>query len=396
MTLHSSTPSGAADPAAPYTPESDPLLRRISQELARPSLATIPEIDGADAPAADVAPEPGPAPEGPTMPRHVESEPAGCALFAGSASRPLAAAVARELGAELAACRVEPFPDGEVSVEIGESVRGRDVVLLQSTAPPVNDSLVELLAFADACRRAAAARVIAVVPYFGYARADRRQGRRVPVTARLVGDLMECAGVDHVVTVDAHTPQLEECFRIPVDVLTAVPALCVALRTRIPAAATVVSPDLGGARRATEYARLLRRSLVVCHKRRLDGRRPEVEVTGISGCARGYPCLIVDDMVTTGGTVVEAVRALSDAGALSEFVVAASHGVFAPGALARLGAPGVRAVYVTDTIAPPNAGQAAELAPVGPPVHVVSVAPLLAEAVRRLLANESLHDLVAS
>src|SRR5215218_7753249 len=164
-------------------------------------------------------------------------------IFAGTANAGLAEAVARELGVRLGACAVERFPDGETSVRLDEPVRGREVFVVQPTSPPVNDHLVELLAFADACRRASAARLTAIVPYFGYARSDRRNCRREPITASLVASLMQAAGVHHIVTVDVHTPQVEGFFQIPVDALTAVPALAAALRSRIPDDAVVVSPD---------------------------------------------------------------------------------------------------------------------------------------------------------
>src|SRR5918999_135901 len=177
----------------------------------------------------------------------------GFVIFAGTANAELAAGVARELGVQLGACSVERFPDGEMSVRLDEPVRGREVFVVQPTQPPVNDHLVELLAFADGCRRASAARITAIVPYFGYARSDKRNSRRVPVMASMVADLMQSVGIGHVVTVDVHTPQLEGFFRIPVDSLTAVPTLVHALRDRLPEDTVVVSPDAGCVSMATEY-----------------------------------------------------------------------------------------------------------------------------------------------
>lgn len=305
-------------------------------------------------------------------------------LLAGSANRPLAEAVARDLGVAPAGSTVERFPDGELSVRIDESVRGREVFVVQPTAPPVNDHLVELLAFADACRRAAAARIVAVVPYFGYARADRRRGRRVPVAARMAADLMEAAGVDHVVTLDVHTPQVEGFFRIPVDNLSAIPLLCDAVRGRVAPDAVVVSPDLGAVGRAAQVAARLGLTTAVVHKRRLDGAR--VEAVQLIGEVRGRECLIVDDMVSTGATVAECIRVLTDGGALPGFVVAATHGVFSEGAAGRLADAGAREVVVTDTVAPAEGGPP-------PGVRVVSVAPLLATALDRLARDGSLQDL---
>ncbi|HEU4722344.1 MAG TPA: ribose-phosphate diphosphokinase [Gemmatimonadaceae bacterium] len=178
-------------------------------------------------------------------------------FFAGPANPPLAAAVARELGTSIAPCAFSAFPDGEVSVEIGTSVAGRDVVLLQPTSPPVNDHLMALLSFTDACRRASAASVTAVVPYFGYARSDRRQGRRVPVSASMVADLMRSVGVSHLITLDVHSPQIEGFFRIPVDDCSAVPVLADALRHHVTERSVVVAPDLGAARLAGAYGQRL-------------------------------------------------------------------------------------------------------------------------------------------
>lgn len=166
-------------------------------------------------------------------------------LFAGTANPGLATAIAQHLNIQLGECVSEQFPDGEVTVRLLESVRQKSVFLIQSTSPPVNDRLVELLAFADACRRAAAARITAIIPYFGYARSDKRHGRREPIAASMVAQVLEAVGIDRVVTLDLHAPQIEGFFRIPVDSLTAVPTLCEALRDRLPPDVVVVSPDTG-------------------------------------------------------------------------------------------------------------------------------------------------------
>lgn len=304
-------------------------------------------------------------------------------LFAGTANEPLAAAVARELDVPLAGRTVQRFPDGEISVRLEQSVRGREVFILQPTSPAVSDHLVELLVFADACRRAAAARITAIVPYLGYARSDRRQGLRAPVTASLVAMLLETAGVTHVVALDLHSPQLEGFFRIPIDNLTAVPVLCAALRPRVAADAVVVSPDLGATRLATEYGQRLGLAAAVCHKQRTSGTA--VKVARIVGEVRDRPCVIVDDMITTGGTIAEAMAALTAAGARPEFTVAATHAVLVEGARERLAAAGVRELFATDTVAQSAGGE--------PAVHVVSVAPSIADVIRRLVADESLHAL---
>lgn len=307
----------------------------------------------------------------------------GDLLLAGTANSPLAQEIASALESTLGACRIERFPDGEVSLEIDESVRDRAVYLLQPTSAPVNDHLLELLALADACRRAGAARITAVVPYFGYARADKRDRRRSPVTARAVADLMESVGIGHVVTVDAHTPQLEGFFHVPIDDLSAVPALCEAMRPAIPDDAVIVSPDLGGARRAAIYSELLGRPTAICVKRRTSGA--SVTITQVIGDVRDRTCVIVDDMITTGGTVAKAAKALVAQGAHHDFVVAASHGVLVPGARETMHSAGVRRIVISNSILVAEGGP--------PAITRVSVAPLLANAIRRLRSGESLRDL---
>lgn len=312
----------------------------------------------------------------------------GATLVAGSASHSLAALVEHELGRRFAAAAIERFPDGEVAVRLDEPVRGEEVILLAATAPPVNDHLIELLALADACRRADAARIVAVIPYFGYARSDRRDGRRTPVMASLVAQLAEHAGIDHVITVDVHTPALEGFFRIPVDNLTAIPALAGTLAgrfTHAPGEAVIVAPDMGAVRLANRYATSLNLPVAVCHKRRLGGA--EVSVSRITGDVAGRRCIIVDDMISTGGTIVEAVRALNEAGAVPEHVVAATHAVLVPGALEKMEDAGVRDLLVTDSIEP-RGDATARLVPT-----TVSIASLLATAIRRLLDAGSLREL---
>ena len=305
-------------------------------------------------------------------------------LFAGSASLELASEVEPAVGMRFGACTAERFPDGEVFVRLDEPVRGREVIILQATCAPVNDHLVELLTLADACRRAAAARIVAVVPYFGYARSDRRDGRRTPITASLVAALMQTAGIDQVVVLDVHTPAIEGFFHVPVDNLTAVPLLARALGDSVSRDAVVVAPDLGAVRLANRYALALDLPTAVCHKQRTSAT--EVTVSRITGDVRGRPCIIVDDMIATGSTIEESVRALRQAGALPDITVAATHAVFVPGALEKMSAAGVRRLVVTDSI--PAGARTVRLQP-----QVVSIAPLLASAIRRVLEGGSLREL---
>ncbi|HKI19595.1 MAG TPA: ribose-phosphate diphosphokinase, partial [Isosphaeraceae bacterium] len=270
-------------------------------------------------------------------------------LLAGTANSALAAAVADELGVGLGSSTTTRFPDGETAVRINEPVRGREVFVLQSTGPPVNDHLIELLAFADACRRSAAARITAVVPYFGYARSDKRHGRREPITASLVAHLIQEAGVDQILTLDLHAEQIEGFFHIPVDNLTAVPTVCELIRCRLPERLVVVSPDAGRVDMALDYAHRLDSSVVVLHKRRVSGS--ETQVTHVVGDVRGRSCLIIDDMISTGGTIARAVEALLAGGALPDIVVAASHGLFVGEARAKLSHEAIQAVFVTDSLA---------------------------------------------
>lgn len=304
-------------------------------------------------------------------------------VFAGSSNHDLAEAVAQRLGTQLNPCVVERFPDGETSVKLEEAVRGHHVFILQPTGPPVNDNLVELLAFVDACRRAAAANIIAVVPYFGYARQDKRHGHREPVTASMVAYLLQAIGANHVVTIDLHSPQIEGFFHIPVDALTAVPTLCEAVRTHVPQNLVVVSPDEGRVKMAGQYAQRLSSTVAVLHKRRETATR--TRVTHVVGDVRDKACLIIDDMISTGGTISEAIEALLAAGARPEIVVAATHGPLLKSAREKLSHESIRALFVTDTIAP--------VIREWPKLQVITIAPLIAEAIQRILADESLGTL---
>jgi ribose-phosphate pyrophosphokinase len=304
-------------------------------------------------------------------------------LFSGTANPELAAALARILDHRVNPSGVERFPDGEISVHLDEPVRGHPVFIVQSSSPPVTENVFQLLAFVDAFRRAAAGRVTAVVPYFGYARADKRHARREPITASMVASLFEAVGLNHLVTLDLHAPQIEGFFHLPVDHLTAVPTLCDELKHRLPQETVVVSPDEGRVHMASDFARLLGLSTAVLHKKRESGA--ETRVVQVVGEVRDRPCLIIDDMISTGGTIARAVEALLKAGALPEITVAATHGVFVTGARAQLSHPALREIFVTDTVAPHENDW--------PALRVVSVAPLLAAAIYRLATRESVSDL---
>ena len=303
-------------------------------------------------------------------------------VFSGTSNPALAAGVAEGLGVRPGSRTVTRFTDGEIEVRLDEPVRGREVLLIQATSPPVNDNLLELLTLADACRRSAAARITAVVPYFGYARADKRRGRREPITASLVAQLIQAAGIDHLLTVDLHAAQIEGFFQIPVDSLTAAPTLAHALRGRMPQRAVIVSPDTGRVAMAADYAHRLGGSVAILHKRRTSGT--ETAVTHVVGDVRDRPCLIIDDMISTGGTIARAVEALLQAGARPEIVVAATHGLFVDDAWGTLGHPAIREVFVTDSVVPVESERR---------LRIVGVAPLIAAAIRQLLAGGSLSEL---
>lgn len=306
-------------------------------------------------------------------------------ILAGLANLPLAAAVAEQLGLTLANRALTRFPDSELHIEVQESVRSRDVYLVEPTGPPVDQRLFELMMLADACRRAGAACLTAVIPYFGYARQDRRATGRDPVGARLVADLLKAAGIQRVVAIDLHSAALEGFFPMPLEHLSAVALLADGVASSgLAADAVIVAPDLGAVKLAQRYARLLRKPLAIVNKTRLSGE--EVEARGVVGEVRGQPILIIDDMITTGATIAAAVRALKEAGASSDVTVAATHGLFVGGAAQRLKPLGVKRFILTDSVAQPTN--------LGLPLRLVSVAPLLGDAIKRLHTDRSLSDLI--
>lgn len=304
-------------------------------------------------------------------------------LFCGNANRPLAEAVAKALGIQLGQATVERFPDGEVRVRLLESIRGDDVYLIQSTAPPVNDHLMELLVLADAVRRSSAGRINAVIPYFGYARQDKQTQGREPITARLVAGLLEHVGIHRVITVDLHAPQIQGFFYQPVDELSAVRLFAEYLETqRLTDNAVVVSPDSGRAEQARRLSERLNLPLAILAKRRTGPR--ETQVSYVIGDVAGKRPLVIDDIISTGGTIRRGVEALVAAGAAPEVVVMASHAVLVGNARENLAHPAIREVIFTDTIAlNPALGYT-----------ILPTAPLLAQAIRRVHTNQSVSVLI--
>ncbi|RMG96924.1 MAG: ribose-phosphate pyrophosphokinase [Candidatus Dadabacteria bacterium] len=306
-------------------------------------------------------------------------------VFTGNANRPLAEAICRRLGLPLGRAVVRRFSDGEVAVEIEESVRGWDVFVIQPTCPPVNDHLMELLVMMDALKRASAGSISVVMPYYGYARQDRKVNPRVPITAKLVADLITVAGADRILTVDLHAGQIQGFFDIPVDNLYATPVLLEEFRRRLPGEdMVVVSPDAGGVERARAFAKRLDAGLAIIDKRREKANVSEV--MHIIGEVEGRDALLLDDMIDTAGTLTNAARALKENGARRVFA-AATHPVLSGPAVDRIVDSPLEQVVVTDTI--PLSARARESGK----IHAVTVAGLLAEAIRRITECGSVSSL---
>ncbi|HKC82864.1 MAG TPA: ribose-phosphate pyrophosphokinase [bacterium] len=306
-------------------------------------------------------------------------------IFTGSANRPLAEAIGRYVDVPLGQAEIGRFSDGEVQVEITENVRGGDVFVIQSTCTPGNDHLMELLLMLDAFKRASARRITAVVPYYGYARQDRKVAPRVPISAKLVADLITTAGASRVLTVDLHAGQIQGFFDVPVDNVYATPVLLEYLRGRIGRRdVTVISPDAGGVERARAFAKRLDANLAIIDKRR--ARPNEVAEMQIIGEVDGRVAVIVDDMVDTAGTLAAAAEAVRGAGA-PLVLACATHPVLSGNAIPRLAKSSIDELIVTDTI--PLRPEATKLAK----LHVLSVAPLLGEAIRRTHEEASISSL---
>jgi ribose-phosphate pyrophosphokinase len=305
-------------------------------------------------------------------------------LFSGNAHPALAKEIAKELGTTVGEASVGRFPDGEVEVKIAENVRGADCFIIQPTSYPANDNLMELLLMVDALRRASAWRITAVLPYFGYGRQDRKAEPRVPISAKLVSNIIRASGVDRVLTMDLHAGQIQGFFDIPVDHLYANPVLVGYFqKKKIPSETlVVVSPDAGGVERARAFAKRLESGLAIIDKRRISPR--EANVMHVVGDVKGKVALIIDDLVDTGGTLVKAAQALVDAGA-TRVLAAAAHGVLAGPAIDRLNASPVEELVITNSI-PLNQKDARK-------IRVLSVAPLLAEAIQRIHVERSISEL---
>lgn len=306
-------------------------------------------------------------------------------LFSGNANPALARAVAEHLGKSLAHGTVSQFPDGETRISIDESVRGGDCYIIQSTCAPVNHHLMELLVLIDALRRASAWRINAVIPYFGYARQDKKMQAREPITAKLVANLLETAGADRVITLDLHAGQIQGFFDVPVDHLTALRILGDHLKSLDLTDSVIVSPDVGRATEARRLANYLNLPLVMLYKRRKSPT--DTEVTHVIGEVEGKRPIIVDDMISTAGTMRRGIEALLALGARPDVRVTATHAVFTPPALERLSHPAVSGIYVTDTIPLPETNDK---------IKVLSVAPLLAQAIRNVHDHVSVSSLFGS
>jgi len=305
-------------------------------------------------------------------------------VFAGSSNSALTSAVCKYLEIPLGGAKLDTFPDGEKHIRVEDDVRGTDCFVLQSTCRPVDEHLVELLIYLDCLKRASARRITAVIPYFGYARQDRKDEGRVPITAKLVANLIATAGADRVLAIDLHAHQLQGFFDIPVDHLTGELVLSKYFRDKNINNLTVVSPDVGNIRIASKYASHLGGDLAIVHKRRMSDS--EVKAYEIIGGVKGRNVLMCDDIIATAGTVCGAAKLVKDRGA-EKVYVGATHGVFAPQAIKRLAEASIDEVVVTDTI-PLNK----EAKKIGR-IKVLSVAAMLGEAVRRIHRNESVSSL---
>jgi ribose-phosphate pyrophosphokinase len=306
-------------------------------------------------------------------------------LVAGNSNRPLAEAIASYLDVPLTRCQVRRFADMEIFVEIQENVRGEDVFVIQSTSFPANDHLMELLIMIDALRRASARRITAVIPYFGYARQDRKTAARTPISAKLVANLIAHAGVDRVLTLDLHAGQIQGFFDIPTDNLFSAPAMVRDIKERMTnGSRMVVSPDVGGVVRARALAKRIDAPLAIVDKRR--ERAGDSEVMNIIGDVRGRSCILVDDIVDSGGTLCNAADALLAHGAKDVYAYI-THGVLSGGAVSRIASSKLKELVITDSIQPTEAVKVARN------IRVVGIASLIGEAIGRTATESSVSSL---
>lgn len=304
-------------------------------------------------------------------------------LFAGNSNKALAKDIAKNLGLPLGDIEVSTFSDGEINVHIGETVRGKDVFIIQSTSTPVNDNLMELLIMIDAARRASAGRITAVLPYFGYARQDRKAKPRDPITAKLVADILTSAGADRVLTMDLHAAQIQGFFDIPVDHLIGAPILAKYFKQYVNDEWVIVSPDVGSVSRARNFASKFNG----CSLAIVDKRRPKanvMEVMNIIGDVNGKSCLMVDDMIDTAGTICQGAQAIMDHGA-KEVIACCTHAVLSGPALERLNNSCIKQVLVLDTI-----HLSEETLKACPKIKVLSTAKLFAAAIKKIYNDESI------
>ena len=304
-------------------------------------------------------------------------------LLAGSANPALSSRISSELGVPLTDTRMRRFADGEINVKIEDSMRGHDVFVIQPTCPPVNEHLMELFIILDALRRASAGRVTAVIPYYGYARKERKTQPREPISAKLVANFITLAGADRLLLLDLHAEAIEGFFDVPTDHLSPFRIFADYLSTLNLHNLTVVAPDAGGGRRAEAVANVLQAPIAFGYKRRPE--EDQAEVIAVSGDVKGRDCVVVEDIITTGGTISKLAQSLRNQGA-SRVLIAATHPVLTGDAVARLRAAKIDEVIVTDSV-PITAEN------LGPPITVLSVAPLLAEAIIRVHENRSVSEL---
>ena len=302
-------------------------------------------------------------------------------ILAGNSNRPLAQAIANELKLPLSTAEVGKFSDGEISVTLPQTVRGKDVFIIQSTSSPVNDNLMELLIMIDACKRASAGRITAVMPYFGYARQDRKARPRDPITAKLVADILASAGADRVMTMDLHAAQIQGFFDIPVDHLYGAPLLAKYYKKRMDENWTVVSPDVGSVGRARNFAARVDASIAIVDKRRPKANA--IEIMNVIGDVKDKTCLMVDDMIDTAGTICQGAQALVNNGA-KEVYACCTHGVLSGPAIERINASPIKELLVLDTIDIP------EEIKNNPKIKVVSVAKAIAKAITAIYSDSSL------